>query len=178
MSYFTQNHNFFIRTLWGSLQHADWANAWAQGSVLGLVWEFLRALVGFHAWPFFVPDHTGCTPATIQSLLHDHGIPTWGWGYAGGEHFFQVKMRQAHWAQFLLLQQGIALGGRLLDERARGYVPHARSRKLPASTQHSTIGARAPLGGRAMLTPQPVQANSRRDPLAQINHLVDRIAKW
>lgn len=160
------NHFFFIRTLWGSLCHADWDGASARSGILGWIAEFFRAITGFSAWPFFVPSDEGWQPDTIRPILDSYGIPNWGWGHHKGEFFFQVKLRQASWAQYLLQQHGVPISGQLLDESNRSaYRPAAR----PTSTHGPTA------------TPVPsakVKAPSFADPVGQINRAVDRLARW
>lgn len=164
------NNFFFIRTLWGAMRHAEWQEAMARGGIFALIAEFFRALLGFNAWPFFVPQDGGWQPATIRPILAAHGIANWGWGRRGGEYFFQVRLRQANWAQYLLQQQGVPISGQLLDEAARSaYRPVARQSLRPAP-------------GAGNVPPQPPKpeapASLLRDPVGQINRAVDRLAKW
>ena len=163
---------FFFRTLWGALCHADWDAASERG-IFALVAEFFRALFGLSAWPFFVPLESEWRPATIRPILQSHGIESWGWGKHGTELFFQVKLRQATWAQYLLQQHGVPISGQLLDESARSaYRPGPRRSLRPApATRVSTVeSSPAP---QAEPTPSML-----RDPVGQINRTVDRLAKW
>jgi hypothetical protein len=161
-------HNlfFFIRTFWGSLRHAEWAAASARAGIFGLIAEFFRAIIGFSAWPFFVPSDSGWQPETIRPILNSHGIPNWGWGLHGGEFFFQVKLRQASWAQYLLQQQGVPISGQLLDEGGR-------SAYRPAPRPTPTHGPTATHVPTAKTSSSPLT-----DPVGQINRTVDRLAKW
>jgi hypothetical protein len=172
------NHFFFIRTVWGALCQIDWREAMTRGGILAVITEFFRALTGMSAWPFFVPADRGWQPSSIRPILHTYGIPTWGWGRQGGEFFFQVKLRQANWAQYLLQQHGVPLSGQLLDEgRRSAYRPVSQrvSRATPGAThvQPSTVTA--------AVTPvaKPEATTSLfSDPVGQINKTVDRLAKW
>ena len=112
------NHFFIFRTLWGALQHADWDEA-AKRGIFAMIVEFFRALLGLSSWPFFVPAESGWRSATIEPILSAYGIDCWGWGRHDNEIHFQVKLRQANWAQYLLQQNGVPLHGQLLDEKAR-----------------------------------------------------------
>lgn len=132
------NRFYFVRVITGSLRHADWDAARARWGVVGPVIEFFRALAGFNAWPFFVPDDSRWEPEAIDDLLAGYGIPTWGWAQQSGEYHFQVKLRQATWAQYLLQQQGVPLNGQLLDAGDRAaYRPETRrGKRRAANTAH------------------------------------------
>jgi hypothetical protein len=146
---------------------------------LALVAEFFRALLGLNAWPFFVPLESGWRLDTIRPLLDAHGIESWGWGKSGGELFFQVKLRQASWAQYLLQQNGVPISGQLLDEGARSaYRPAARrsTRPVPGATPTTRTPTAPPPVNPALQPDQP--ASLLKDPVGQINRAVDRLAKW
>jgi hypothetical protein len=169
----SDNHFFFFRTLWGSLENADWQEAGARGH-FALVAEFFRALAGLSAWPFFVPAESGWRSATIRPILELHGIESWGWGRHGDEIIFQVKLSQANWAQYLLKRNGVPVTGQLLDEEERSaYRPVAQR------SQHRTPGA---LPSEAKSVPPLAEAEAQgsllRDPVGQINRTIDRLAKW
>jgi hypothetical protein len=135
-----------LRTLAGTLAHTDWARALAHGGLGGLLREAGAALAGANAWPFFFPAQGPWSPDDVQTLLGRYGIASWGWGYHGGEYYCRVKLRQAHWAQYVLLAHDVPLGGRLLAGSSRAQTTGAAPR-----AQH-------------------------RGPLDQIQRLVDRIA--
>ena len=169
------NHFYFFRALWGALRHADWKEAGERGGILGLIAEFFRALTGFSAWPFFVQAESGWQPATIRPILDAHGIENWGWGKQGGEFFFQVKLRQANWTQYLLQQNGVPISGQLLDEGNRSaYRPAARQTTRPAPGATPIPRSNAPAHADAPEIPPSLL----RDPVGKINHTVDRLAKW
>ncbi len=163
---------YFLRTLWGELCHADWDAAAARGP-FALVAEFFRAVSGLNAWPFFVPLAGDWRPSASQPILRAHGIASWGWGKHKDELVFQVKLRQATWAQYLLQQHGVPLSGQLLDVETRStYRPGPRRALRPAPAARVMPAA---------LAPAP-DAESRtsllRDPVGEINRAVDRLAKW
>lgn len=167
---------FFFRTIWDALHHADWDEA-AERGPFALVAEFFRALAGLSAWPFFVPLESGWRPSTIRPILVAHGIESWGWGKQGGELFFQVKLRQASWAQYLLQQNGVPISGQLLDEGARSaYRPAARRSLRPAAGATPTA-RNMPTPAAPALKPE-TPASLFSDPVGQINRTVDRLAKW
>ncbi len=176
------NHFYFIRTLWGAMRHADWKEAEARGGILGLIAEFFRALTGFSAWPFFVSAENDWHPATIRPILDAHGIESWGWGKQSGEFFFQVKLRQANWTQYLLQQHGVPLSGQLLDEGARSaYRPAVRQslrsapRVTPTLRNNTTVNDRAAV---PLAEQSEAPASLLNDPVGRINRTVDRLAKW
>jgi hypothetical protein len=175
------NPFFFLRTFWASLRHADWDEAASRGP-LALLAEFFRALMGLSAWPFFVPIESEWHPSTIRSILDAHGIESWGWGKHGGEFFFQVKLRQANWAQYLLLQRGVPISGQLLDEGARSaYRPGPRRSLRPVSGATPTVhhSVRNPITSTARGVTEPEAPRSLlRDPVGQVNRVVDHLAKW
>lgn len=155
LRYLPRNLTVLLDMVLGGLTHADWDGAWARGGLGGVVREFMAALTGFNAWPFFV-DARGAWPSEqVAALLRQHGIATWGWGYANGQYFFRVKHRQAHWAQYLLLQNGVPVGGRLLTE--------APSHPRPAEPQAPRASDHAP-------------ASKRATPLQRLDRLIDHIA--
>ncbi|MCC6170325.1 MAG: hypothetical protein IT329_24115 [Caldilineaceae bacterium] len=167
LRYLPQNLTVFFGSILGGLTHADWSGAWARGGLWGLVREGLAALTGFNAWPFFVDARGAWPPDEVAALLRANGIATWGWGYAGGEFYFRVKRRQAHWAQYLLLHNGVAVGGRLLDESL------STGRTAATNTAAtSTAGAQPP---RAPSAPSAA-ALRRSTPLRQLDRLIDHIA--
>jgi hypothetical protein len=174
------SHNspfFFFRTLWGALGHADW-DAAAERGIFALIAEFFRALTGLSAWPFFVPLESEWRPSTIRPILQAHGIDSWGWGKQGAEFFFQVKLRQATWAQYLLQQHGIPISGQLLDEGARSaYRPGPRRSLRP--TPNVRVAAVKVTPSQTLPASQKEAAPSLlRDPVGQINRAVDHLAKW
>jgi hypothetical protein len=183
------SHNtpfFFFRTFWASMHHADWDAAAARGP-LALIAEFFRAAMGLSAWPFFIPiDATRSPsgmnvvsewrPSTIRSFLSEYGIESWGWGQHDGEFFFQVKLRQASWAQYLLLQRGVPLSGQLLDEDKRSaYRPGPRRSLRPVAGATYTLRNSPTLTA----TAKPAATTKLlRDPVGEINRVVDHLAKW
>jgi hypothetical protein len=175
------NQFFFIRTLWGALENADWDEASARGP-LAIVTEFFRALAGLSAWPFFVPAESGWRSDTILPILTLHGIESWGWGRHRDEVVFQVKLRQANWAQYLLLRNGVPLSGQLLDEGERSaYRPVAQrtQRHTPGALPREGNTAISSTRTQAQIEPKiEAQPSFLRDPVGQINRTVDRLSKW
>lgn len=156
-------HNPFLitRTLFGGLAHAEWGEAWRTRGLIGLIAEFVAALSGLNTWPFFIVANYGWSPGQVGHLLAEHGISSWGWGYHGGNYLCRVALRQAHWAQYLLLQHAVPLTGHLLTQEVHtGYAPH-----------HPAVSAD---------TAAPAMQSVRAPvwhPLAVIDSLTDTIAK-
>jgi hypothetical protein len=137
----------------GTLAHTDWERALARGGIGGVMRELCAALTGANAWPFLIDAQSPWTPDELQTLLQRYGIASWGWGYHGGEYYCRVPLRQAHWAQYVLLTHGVPLGGHLLAGSGR---PHA--------------------GPGVRTAPGAPRLRHGAGPLAQIQRLVDRIA--
>ena len=169
------NHFYLVRNVWGCLRHAEWDDAWNQAGPFGLLREFLRALFTLNSWPFFVPVSSGWQAKTLRVLLRQYGIPAWGWGVYQQEVCFQVRLRQAHWAQYLLQQNGVPLQGQLLDEAGRAaYRPTSQR-----GTAHPTPGRYAPAAQAQPVTaPDAPAPHLLRDPVGAIDHTVNRIARW
>lgn len=125
-------YNLFLilRTLVGTFVHTDWQVAYARAGMGGVLRAALQAATGHNAWPFFVRARGEFEPESLRHLLRTRGIASWGWGYSSGEFFFRVRLRQALWAQTVLLEQGVPLTGRLLEE-----TPRASPWRLDRPTQ-------------------------------------------
>lgn len=107
--------------------NADWKGAYNRRGYIGVVDECFASLLGQNAWTFRVPRDCGWRGIEIERLLKRHGVRIWGRGVNGRELFFQVKLRQADWAEYLLLRCGIPLTSTLFNPRnleyARWYSP-------------------------------------------------------
>lgn len=99
-----------------TLLHADWENAYQRAGVWGLLIECLHSLIGTNTWPFFVSLEGIWNGPALENLLGSYGIKTWGWAFTNDLIFFRVRKSQAAWAQYLLLQAGVPLSGRLLAQ--------------------------------------------------------------
>jgi hypothetical protein len=159
--------NLFLltRTIFFSFWHADWGGAYQRKGVLGVVGEFFCSLVGVNTWPFFIEDSGRWDRNQIQRLLGQHGIKMWGWGHSQGQFFFRVKKCQAHWAQYILLENNVPVGGRLLQSHS-----DARSASTSAAQKQSSSNP----GSKA-------KAEEKRaepiDPISVINNFADRLSK-
>lgn len=153
------NKFIFLRTLLGTLQHVEWQSAYARFGLWGIVRAFFGGLLGLNAWPIYVHADGEWTPERLDDLLRTRGIAGWGWGYHGGEFYFRVKLRQAQWAQHVLLQAGVPLRGKLLAGGVGS--PYGQSpRHGQAVAQPTHPASRQPVGG----------------PLDAIDRVVDKLA--
>jgi hypothetical protein len=71
---------------------------------------------------FYVGLDSGFTGAQCESILKAKGVKVYGRCIANGDAFFQVGVRQAAWAEYLLLQAGAPLKYHLFSERNRRYL--------------------------------------------------------
>jgi len=167
---FNYRYNLFVllRTLVGSLAHTEWRRAYARRGVWGLVIAAFEGVTGLNTWPILVRAGETWTPERIGSLLRQYGIRSWGWGYHGGEFYFRVRLRQAEWAQYLLLEEGVPVAGRLLS------IPTGDAPWLRRAGRAQGVG-KVPSGGEWRGQPQSAPIASR-NPLDTIDRVVDRLA--
>ncbi len=96
--------------LWlASLWHADWESAYKHEGIAGIAAEFMRSLLGANTTAFSVPMGSGWSIWRIQRLLAQYGIAAWGDVFANHHLVFRVKKRQAEWAQYVMLRDGVPL---------------------------------------------------------------------
>lgn len=169
---YRRNFFLFFRTIWGTLCHTDWDAAYIRAGVWGTLRAFCAGMLGLNAWPFFVRANAGWTPEQISRLLQAKGVASWGWGYHGGEFFCRVRLRQAHWAQYILLEHGVPLTGNLLAEDGR-YQGWGTPPQSTAGTYNDDM-RRAPRDQSAGRAAQGKTVVS--DPVAAINRVVDKLA--
>jgi hypothetical protein len=88
--------------------------------VVGFIEDFLNdpTLLQSNSWTFFVPYSrsldNGWNAFDIEDLMGRHGIKTWGGQITGGEFFFSVKLEQAQWAEYILLNHGVPVNEKYL----------------------------------------------------------------
>ncbi len=105
-----------------TFRYADWDRAYHARGVNGLLDEFFACLMTLNCWTIRVNRHTGWSGDQIQDLLAHYGVRVWGRGFTTKDYFFSVKERQARWAEYVLLCQGIPVTSRLYDPRNREYA--------------------------------------------------------
>jgi hypothetical protein len=81
------------------------APAWPRTS--GWLLTKLRALIGLDTWTFYVDENSGWRGIEIERLLADQGVHIGSRGFAFGDMFFNIKLDQAEWAEYLMLRAGI-----------------------------------------------------------------------
>lgn len=87
----------------------------------------------FNVWTFFIPfdeaQRNGWTTFGIQEVLAKNGIKSWGGLLYNDEFFFKVKLEQARWAEYILLNNNIPID-------ARSSSPPQPKRKKPKLSRH------------------------------------------
>lgn len=148
-------YNFFLltRTLFLSFWYADWKGSYERGNILGLIWEFFRSLLGLNTWPFFIEGTLSWEKQQVQELFVPYGIAMWGWGYYNGRFYFRVKYRQARWAEYILLTNGVPVVGKLLG----GYSPNQPEGTQELEDQAAPSPNSSPSQGRTEPTFRPIQ---------------------
>lgn len=112
-----------------TFRYADWQSAYNTNGINGLIDEFLACLVVLNCWTIRVNRHTDWSGDEIEDLLFRYGVRIWGRGFSKNDYSFYVKERQARWAEYVLLSQGIPVTSRLFDPRNREYAKrHAPSK--------------------------------------------------
>ena len=119
-------------TVVGTFRYADWKGAYRRSGTLGVIGELAQSAVGTNTMPFFIPVNSEWPIQDVQALLLRYGIELWGVGYWNGEMYFRVKKRQAHWAQYVMLREGVPL--------LHGLLPGTRAIPSPASAGSNASG--------------------------------------
>lgn len=110
----------FLGVFW-NVRHADWRGARNSGGGAGLATEVLSATVGKSSWRFEIPRGQGLSGADIERIMNQYGITVWNRGVNKHSYFFNVKKRQARWAEYLIMQKGIRVTSKPYDERNSSY---------------------------------------------------------
>lgn len=92
-----------------ALWHAGWKQAYIERGAPGLLLEGCQSLIGTNSAAFFIPLESTWSGYPVKKLLARQGIRVWGWGYADGVMFFQVRRSQAAWADAVMRQAGVPL---------------------------------------------------------------------
>lgn len=66
------------------------------------------------SWTFFFQQRRGLlrrgwNGSSVESLLRQNGIKTWGGGFNGNDYFFTVSLEQAQEAEYILRRSGVPL---------------------------------------------------------------------
>ena len=105
-----------------TFRYADWNHAYESRGVNGLVDEFIACIATLNCWTIRVNRHSDWSGEQIEDLLFHFGVRIWGRGFTSNDYCFFVKERQARWAEYVLLCQGIPVTSRLYDPRNREYA--------------------------------------------------------
>ena len=141
-------------------------HAWRRGA--NPLTETISCLIGSNTWAFFVPLKSGWRANVIAKLLASYGITIFGVFEFNGELVFAVRSGQAHFAQWLLLREGVPLEhGLLTDSAGRVYGPATTTSSLqqPESAEQAGIG-KSSTGGEIHTAKQKATA------------ILDQIDKW
>jgi len=96
--------------------------------------SIIKSLLGLDSWTFYVGAYGDWTGAQIQDLLERHGIRLVGWkDVLNGDIFFSVKLNQAEWAEYVMLEAGVPLKYGLYSARNRRHFPEAVERMSVSS---------------------------------------------
>lgn len=120
--------NIFLlpATVLGTFRHADWRGAREESGIAGIATEIAQSAIGANTMAFFIPTNSEWQIQDVEALLARYGVKLWGVGYWNGEMYFRVKKRQAHWAQYVMLREGVPLLHGLMDT-SRALPPAART---------------------------------------------------
>jgi hypothetical protein len=82
----------------------------------------VRRLSGVKSREFAVSRNCGWSGQQIESMLRQYGVKVWGRGFTHDTLTFQVSVKQANWAEYLLHQHAIPVFSRPLNPKNRDYA--------------------------------------------------------
>jgi hypothetical protein len=77
----------------------------------------IGSLLGLDSWTFYVPFGGSWTGAEVEALLGEHGVRIRRKNVVNDDIFFNVKLSQAEWAEYVMLRAGVPLKYGLYSER-------------------------------------------------------------
>ncbi len=89
--------------------HRRWGRILERYGVLGLFKELIRTATGQSSWRFAVPRDGGLSGWEIEKMLAQYGVSIWGRWFDSENLYFNVKLEQANWAEYLLKRRGVAV---------------------------------------------------------------------
>ena len=89
--------------------HRRWKRILDSDGFLGLFKELIRTATGQSSWRFAVPRDSGLSGWEIERMLADYGVSIWGRWFDSDNLYFNVKLEQANWAEYLLKRRGVAV---------------------------------------------------------------------
>ncbi len=152
------------------MRQAEWQAAFSKHGGIGALFEVLRAVLGLTTWPFFVDSSQRWSKKEIQEILNTRGIKVGGWGYSNGRFMFRVKKAHARWAEYLMLEQGVPIVGKLLTG---GYQPIEDTADVDEQRQRDSLPERPhPQTNRRHVEIQP---SFFCDPIESVNRFADSL---
>lgn len=104
-----------------ALRYGDYASARRRG-VLGVAGEVGSSVLGTNTFTFALVRTGAYSLNEVEALLWRYGIAIFGRTHDARCMYFRVKKRQARWAEYLMLQQGVELANPTFDPRNTGYA--------------------------------------------------------
>lgn len=104
-----------------SLRHGDYARARRSG-LLGIVIEVVSSMIMANTRTFAISRSGNFTLNEVEAMLRKYGISIFGRTHDARCMYFHVKLRQARWAEYLMLQAGVELESPIFDSRNVQYA--------------------------------------------------------
>lgn len=111
-----------IEGFFSAIAHFDRKRAAGGPPVLGVAAELARSASGAGSWTFHVRRDGPFNGGDAERLLGRYAVPIWGRRVTGDHFILSVPVRQANWAEYLLLRRGIVLDGRLFNPDNQRYA--------------------------------------------------------
>ncbi len=99
----------WLDRIFGVWFHRPWRRILQRLGFLGLLKELVRTATGQSAWRFAVPRDGGLSGWEIERMLAQYGVSIWGRWFDSDTLYFNVKIEQANWAEYLLKRRGVAV---------------------------------------------------------------------
>lgn len=108
----------------------------------------VRMIVAGSTHTFLIPEDSGWSDRSLQRMLKEHGISTWGWMSYHGQVLFTVKRKQAGWAEYLLDEADVpVVSGRISKTATRQHSAlRSQAFALEASAIDSLDNFASPFG--------------------------------
>jgi hypothetical protein len=121
-----------------TFRNADWQDAYKKNGIDGLVEEFIACLTLANAPTIRVSRYSSWRGIDVEMLLKRHGVKIWDRGIIGDDLYFCVKLRQARWAEYLLLRAGVPVTSVLNEPRNVEWTEdYAPGSEPPTRAAHS-----------------------------------------
>lgn len=121
-----------------TFRNADWDGAYQRNGIAGFVEEFFACLTSSNAPTIRVSRYSSWRGIDVEMLLKRHGVKIWDRGIIGDDLYFCVKLRQARWAEYLLLRAGVPVTSVLNEPRNVEWTEdYAPGSEPPTRAAHS-----------------------------------------